>query len=270
LLSKRETTPEWYKEVRIDTITPFFEHSFFDEHYIMLYGFAEQRVNEEYKIRSFLLAETFFIKKNKNFEQLKQIVPSLTLNWDMDIHASRDHINYAYFGELYWADNMMKSSLETIYIPTGKKISIKRRLGREDISLIGKFRRIDIGTEIEQTQPERLSFDSEPTLIEYSWESESNIFKGYSEYYPSINMGKHFKLRAEPSKGVILDSNHKECFQCIDFKDQFFHNSFNYIRSDLIRSYMDDNNLALLYQVKQHSYEENVYNNRLRRFFILE
>lgn len=268
LLGKRDHDPEWYREVFIDSIAPLFEHSLKEDQYTMLHGFAEQRVNNEYKIRSFLMAETFLIEKNSKYEQLKQILPGQTFNWDSDLHSSKDHLSSAYFGELYWADNMPRSSLDEVLIPTGKMINIKRRIGREDIFVVNGSNIEDWGKLIEESRPEKLRFNSEPTLVEYLWESDSVFFKGYSEYYPSIKMGKYLNLKSDPSSGMILDSTLKECFQCIDLKEKYFQNSFNYIRSDLLKKYMQENNLALLYQVKQHSYDENFLHNRSMKFFI--
>ena len=61
-----------------------------------------------------------------------------------------------------------------------------------------------------------------------------------------------------------------ECFQCIHFDENYFQNDFNYLKSDLVRRYMKENDLALLYQVKQHSYDADLKHNRALKFFILE
>lgn len=270
LILNRENDLEWYKKSKIDSIYPLFEQLFDDEEYTMLHGMIEQRIDSEYKTRSFLLAETFFIKKNEYFEKIKQETSDLFFEWNLDIHFSPDRISNAYFGELYWADNMVEMPENNISIPTGKNIVIKRRVGRNDILYSNEYSREDIGKEIEETHPEKFRFDSEPTLVEYLWESDSIILKGYSEYYPSIKMGKTLLLKAEPGEGKILDSNLQECFHSIKFKEDFFENSFSYMRKDLLKKYMSDNNLALLYQVKQHSYDLDLQHNRTMKFFIIE
>jgi hypothetical protein len=84
-------------------------------------------------------------------------------------------------------------------------------------------------------------------------------------------MGKKLKLKADPKTGKILDNDLQEAYKCIHYEDdKFFKNTFNYMRSDLIKKYMEENNLALIYQVKQHSYDENLFHNRKLKFFIIE
>lgn len=236
----------------------------------MLYGMIEQRVNEEYKTRSYLLAETFFIRKNEHFEKVNEVSRIIFSDWDSDNHYSPDHLSRTYFGELYWGDNIAEYEDFNLYIPTGKKVIIKRIVQREDIFQESDYGREDIGKEVEEEHDERLNFQSESTLVEYLWESHSIILKGYGQYYPSLKMGKSIGLKADPMSGKILDSDLKVCFHCIEFRDQFFINEFNYMRSDLLRKYMHENNLALLYQVKQHSYDEDYRHNRSMKYFILE
>jgi hypothetical protein len=107
--------------------------------------------------------------------------------------------------------------------------------------------------------------------LNYLWESDSEVLKGSGEYFPSIKMGKDLNLKTEPSMGKIFDNDLQECFNCIEFANEnHFSNSMNYMRSDLLKQFMAENNLALLYQVKQHSYDENYEHNRILKFFILE
>lgn len=268
LIFNRENDPEWYKSIKIDSIYPLLEQLFNDEKYIMLHGMIEQRIDSEYKTRSFLLAETFFIKKNENFEIIKQSVSNHFFDWNLDIHYSPDRLRNTYFGELYWADNIIEMPMESIRIPTGEKIVVKRKLNRYDFLEDNNYDRV--GKEIKEIHTERLSFDSESTLVEYLWESDSKVLGGYSEYYPSIKMGKSLVLKADPCKGKILDSDLKECYYCIKFKEDLFENTFNYMRKDLLEKYMSDNNCALLFQVKQHSYDLDFQHNRTMKFFIIE
>lgn len=234
----------------------------------MLYGMIDQLINKEYKTRSFLLAQTFFIKRNEDFERIKKVVADKFFDWDLDINFSPDQLSQTYFGELYWADNIIEMPNDSIAIPTGEKIVYKRSINPNKILQDIYYSQEDVGKEIEETHPERLYFDSEPTLVEYFWESKSTILSGYSEYYPSIKMGKKLFLKSDPRKGKILDTNLNECFQCIEFKDDLFENTFNYMRKDLLEKYMSDNNLALLYQIKQHSYDGDLHHNRVMKFVI--
>ena len=270
LIVNSNNNPDWHTEVKIDSITPLFKNFFDNNEYTMLHGFVEQRINEEYKTRSFLLVETFFIKKNENFEKAKKVSEITFTDWDLDNHFSPDHLRHAYFGEMYWADNIDGEEKNSVYVPTGKKKIIKRGIQIHDVFKNPDYRREDIGGKIEEELDDRLYFESEPTLLEYLWESDSNILKGFGEYFPSIKMGKYLALKSEPERGEILDSNLNECFHCIDYREEFFKNKFNYMRSDLLKKYMSKNNLAILYQVKQHSYDEGYSHNRSMKFYIYE
>lgn len=268
LISNNGLNPVWYNEVKIDTIAPIFVHEFGGENYTMLYGLIEQRIDEEYSTRSYLLAETVFIKKNENFERASKAVDNQIFDWDADIHIPHSSLSKAYFGEFYWADNMVEYSDSSVSIPTGEAIIITRKLNIQDIFLSDNLNSQDIGKETNETHPKNFNFDSEPTLVEYLWESDNNVLKGNREYYPSINLGKELGLRPEPEKGKILDASLNECYHCIEYKDQRFENTFNYIRTDLLKSYMDKNNLALLYQVKQHSYNTSNHYRGLKLFIV--
>jgi hypothetical protein len=270
LLSHREINAEWYNETKIDTIIPFFEYSFANTSYVMLHGMVQQMLDKEYKVRSYLLVETFFIKNNKNVRRLKTAIANKVFDWDNDLHFSTDRLRNVYFGELYWADNFYEYEDTSISIPTGLIKESTRIIDFNDLRS-GTYSLDQVGENIKVSYPEKLTFESENTLAEYLWESNSKILHGFSEYLPSIKMGKELGLRAEPSKGKILDSNFKDSFQCVEHKDDnFFENIFNYMRTDLLRKYMRDNDLILLYQVKQHSYDENNEHNRRMKFYILD
>lgn len=271
LLAEKASNPEWYKEVFINTITTFLEIQFDSDKYIMLYGKIDQRLNEEYKVRSFLITDTFFVKKDNQIEKLKQSIANKVFSWDMEVHYPLERLRHVYFGELYWADNFYEYESETISIPTGDSFKVKRIINFNDIMRFGRYDLGDEGKEVEETHAEKLFFQSEATLSEYLWESEGKILKGHSEYYPSIKMGKELGLKAEPSNGKILDANLRDCYVCVEHKDKnFFSNEFNYMRSDLVRKYMSDNNLLLVYQVKQHSYDMDYQHNRSMMFYIIE
>lgn len=269
LLSKLEIDTKWYEEIKIDTIKYLFERNFEDNNFTMLYGFVEQRINEDYKVRSFLMIETVFIEKNQDFKKLKK--ESEILEWDLDIHISREHVYNAYFGELYWADTMPSVDFEDVFIPTGKSIKSKRKRTFKDLIRLGIIDRDNDSDEIEEITYNKIHFKSESTLMDYLWESNSEILKGFGEYFPSVKMGKSLKLKSDPQTGRILDDDLQEAYKCIHYEDdKFFKNTFNYMRRDLLKKYMEENNLALVYQVKQHSYDENYLHNRKLKFFVVE
>ena len=268
LIIDQSSNPKWYTEVKIDSVQFLFEYFFFGNAYIMLHGMIDQRINKEFKTRSYLLSETFFIQKNEHFEKAREVRKITFNDWNLDNHSSRDHLRKVYFGELYWADSIGERENNSVFIPTGEKILIKKRVQPPNIFQKPIYKQSDIN-EIEENYYEKINFQSQPTLAEFLWESDSLVLNGYSEYYPSIKMGKSLGLKADPISGKILDSDLKDCFNCIEFKDQFFENKFSYMRSDLLRKYMHENNLALLYQIKQHSYDEG-YGNRSMKYFIFE
>jgi len=267
LFEDRFNNPKWYDKILIDSIKGLFETKLEDD-YLMLYGFVEQRT-DEYKVRSFLMVETIFIEKNENFEKLKK--ESDFMDWNSDIYISRDHTGHSYFGELYWADTVPDSDINDVFVPTGEKISDKRKRTIHDIFNDEKLKRKDVGSEIEEIYDATILFSSEATLLDYLWESDSKLLKGFGEYFPSSKMGKYLNLKADCTTGRILDKDLKVAFKCIHYEDNsFFKNTFNYMRTDLVRKYMNENNLALLYQVKQHSYDEDLLHNRKLKFFVVE
>lgn len=261
---------KWHEEVLIDSISPLFYREFIDVKYIMLDGKVDQRLDEDYKTRSYLMVESCFIKKDDNFEYLKSSVLDKILDWDSDIHFANDHLSNVYFGELYWADNISESKDSFVSVETGKSITYKTVLDAKDVLWSNEYSYVDIGREVTETGKESLHIDAEPTLLNYSWETTSGVISGYSESYPSAKMGKALGLKADPRSGLILDCDLQECFICIDYKEDLFQNSFNYLRADLLSKYMNDNGLALLYQVKQHSYTPENNSNRAMKFYIID
>ena len=265
LLEDKLINQAWYNEIKIDLIKPLFKTEINGQDYTMLYGFVEQRIDDDYKVRSFLMIETMFVEKNKDLELLKK--ESDLFEWENATRVYREHIYKAYFGELYWADTNYEYEREEIDIPTGEVLNIQRKP-----SFYESIRDREVPKEdIEENVFKKLWFNAESTLLDYLWETNSELLKGFGEYFPSVRMGRFLNLKADPQSGKILDHNLNEAYKCIHFEDEtFFKNTFNYMRSDLIKKYLDANNLSIVYQVKQHSYDENYLHNRKLKFFIVE
>jgi len=261
--------PNWNDKVRIDSLIPLLEYNLDSKPYIMLNGMVDQRTDDEYKIRSFLLLESCFVKRSDEFYKLGRASHTLS-NWKLDNHLPVDNVRHSYFGELYWADNMRENSYDSVRIPTNKIVNTSRTLTIHDIFSSDEFKRSDIGREISELKEERIWLEAESSIVDYLWESDSKIIDGHSEFYPSVKMGKQLKLKADPTTGRILDSDLYECFQTIEYKKDFFSNTFSYMRSDLLRKYMKDNDLVLMYQIKQHSYDNDRPHNRSMKFIFLE
>lgn len=271
LLSNRANNSEWYKEIFIDKSIECIKQIFEDEDYIMLNGFIDQRLNDDYKVRSLLIIETVFINKNENFE--KAIGDSLNkiYDWKSEVSISNDHIRGTYFGELYWGDNVAQNSEPYVRMPTGRLINIESVLRPIDIfSREEEYTIEDIGKTIHREEEEEFYFEAEATMAEFLWETNSNVIEGFSENYPSVKMGKELKLVADPLTGNILDRDLKQCYKSVIYKEGFNSQSFNYLKKELLKEYMDNNNLALLFQIKQHSYDENFDHTRKLKFFIFD
>lgn len=266
LIVEREGNSDWYKHIMIDSVKNLFEQTILDSPHIMLYGKINQQINSEYKTRSYIIIDSFFIKKNSEFDEVKNTVSNYDFNWDLDTHGSTESFSSNYFGELYWADTMPDNIVTSqIAVPTGEKqiIKVNERpypfLLQEDEEYL-----------VDKEVSVNAWFDWEPTLGEYRWESDSILLKGFWEYYPSVKLARSLKLVADPQSGKVLAEDLTECFQCIHFDENYFQNDFNYLKSDLVRKYMVENDLALLYQVKQHSYDVDLKHNRILKFFVLE
>ena len=268
LLKDRSTNPKWYNNVVIDNTFEIFQQKFDNEEYVLLNGFIEQRMNDEYKIRSLLIIETIFINKTEYIKDISGIFNKV-FEWDSGINIHKDYIRRTYFGEMFWADNVAQNSENYVFIPTGKIIDVEKNLSVHDVLYSeGKFSYEDIGKVITEQREEKLQFQAESTISEFLWETDSNIIEGFSEFYPSIKMAKDLSLVVDPISGNILDKNLEICYKTVHYNNNS--QDFNYFKKELLKDYMSKNNLALLFQVKQHSYDENYDHNRKLKFYFLD
>ena len=268
LFDKIEENPKWFEEIKIDSVEQLFNYDFDGDNYTMLYGFIEQRLNKDsYDVRSFLMIESVLVDKDE-ITQLKDI-KHLRNNWNGDIHSTSPYLYQVYFGELYWADSVPILKRNDVYIP----ISVRKEtitLSSEDILLYDEYRNNVIGDVVEREILGNRGVSSEPTLMEYRWESDSKTLKGFGEFIPSSNIGRYLNLKVDPATTQILDSELNPAYKCIIHEDnkEYFKNNFNYLRKDLLKKYLEDNNLVVLYQVKQHSYDKSLKHNRAMKYFI--
>jgi len=266
LKEKKENSKNWNHIDKIDLCTSLFDQDFDGNSYKMLYGFIDQRLDKSYDTRSFLMINTLLIDKNQLIN-LKSLNGKLYC-WDHDIHMSPNYLYNVYFGELYWADTLPILKQTNEFIPNGLFKQEKKILNERDLNKL-EYRKRKIGEEVIYDLPEKVDVNSEPTLMDFIWESNSKTFEHFSEHIPSVNIGKSLGLKPDCETGKILDSELNESYKCIEFKDSnHFSNNFNYLRSDLLQQYMDEKNLTLLYQVKQFSYGKDLYHYRKLKFFI--
>jgi hypothetical protein len=269
LMAEAANDPNWNQQVKIELLFPLIQQNIAGNNYTMLYGKVDQRLNEEYKTRSFLLAESFFIARNAKTDAFKKTSLRKVHDWKNDVSFYKDDIRHIYFGELYWLGITDSDDDYTANLPTGEIGKRKRRVSPYD-TFSREIPVEKINTIIEEEYEKTLNVAVQSSLCEYLWETNSEVFPGFSEYFPSVKMGKSLKLKVDPATGRILDENLDPCFEVIKYENhEYFGNDFNYMRSDLLKKYMEENNLTLVLQIKQHSYTEAMNHNRSMQYFLL-
>lgn len=210
-----------YEESKLVWIQDFEEGNF-----TLVKGYLEQKPDKSYDVRTFLLIESFLVNKDE-IEGNEQNIINRNFNWNHDLHANA-YLNHVYFGELYWADNIPDGETSGEAIPT--------------LNDAGKI--------------DRRVYTIESTNTEYLWESNSNIFKTLSGNIPSPNIGKYLKLKADAENFQILDNGGNLAFKSCEFEEpDLIKQELDYFRTDLLKKYMDEKGLLLMYQIKQHTYD---------------
>lgn len=261
----------WQMEEKVENIEPHLVREFDGVSYVMLKGVVEQRVNEGYKVRSFVMVESCFVKKSQDFDRLKDEICPQTFSWDRDLHLSPAYDSSVYFGEYYWCDNQVDGDIDHYSVKTGRQTIVKRKVRSRDLfNDIFGFTMDDVGREVDFTVDEFIGFEGEPTLIQYLNESGSQAFKGFSMYIPTAKMGKYLGLKADPSSGLIVDDELQPCLITVDYEQDLIKNEATYMRADLLKKYMDDHGYAVMYQNKQHSYDVNTPHCRIMKYAVWE
>ena len=265
LKEKRKGNQNWNEIDKIDLVKNLFSQSFESEEYTLLYGFIDQKQDDSYDTRSFLKIESIFIDR-ESLENIVDIENKL-YEWDDGVDASPSYLYDVYFGELYWADSV--PSIKKIFesFPTGRLVMGEKYLTNRDL-IKKEYKDFKTGKVVDAELPEKIGVETEPTLMDYRWESNSELFKTFSEFVPSANLGKALCLRPDCITGNILDNDLNIATKSIEFENENFYSSnYNFLRTDLLNSYMGKNNLALIYQVKQFSYDKLSQSRKLK-FFI--
>jgi hypothetical protein len=226
LLQHKNEKESWTEKPIYEESKLIWNQDFEEGNFTLVKGYLEQRPNKSYDVRTFLLIESFLVKKDE-IEGNEQNIINQEFDWNHDLH-SNNHLSNVYFGELYWADNIPEGIISNESIPT--------------LNAQGKI--------------ERRVYTIESTNTEYLWESDSDIFKTLSGNIPSSNLGKYLKLKADAENFQILDEAGSLAFKSNHFEDtDLIRQDLDYIRTDLLNKYMDENNLVLMYQIKQHTYD---------------
>lgn len=253
LFAHRDDTQDWVYKSMYESVSSLFVN----KEFTMLSGFINQRESESYDTRSFLLINSFFVKKASISNKIEDILKR-EFDWKEDVITSRSSLSKVYFGELYWADNIPTLILNHKDLPLEDEEEIERMITPYDIMHYPeKYKYEDLNKFIKITKKKRISFEFEPTQIDYSWESNSKIIPTISSTIPSTNIGIQLGLRADTSNAQLLDRNNILATKSFEFEENHYSQNFEYLRSDLLAEYMEKNDFLLVYQVKQHTYDRN-------------
>ncbi|WP_034925169.1 ATP-binding protein [Gillisia sp. CAL575] len=215
------TGKSFYEESKL-----VWNQDFNEGNFTLLKGYLEQKLDESYDVRSFILIESFLVKKDEIISNVKNII-NQEINWSHDLDT-KDYLSHVYFGELYWTDNIPKGVISEESIPT-----------------------LNDNGEIEH-----IAYTIEATTTEYVWESNSEIFKTLSGNIPSPNIGKHLNLKANAKDFQIINEDGSLAFKSYQYLEpDLIRQNLDYLRTDLLKKYMEDKDLVLLYQIKQHTYD---------------
>lgn len=228
-----------------------------NENFSLLSGFINQRPNESYDSRSFLIIESFFIKRESISGDINDIL-NRNFDWRNDVVSNNSSLSNIYFGELYWADNIPINEMDWKNLPLIEEEEVDYIVKPLDfIHYPDLYKKDEIGNRIKRKQNKQITFEYEQTVIGYLWESDSKVIPTISSTIPSTNIGKNLGLKADVSNLQILDVNNTLACKSFEFKEKFYDQNFEYFRTDLLKEYMAKNDFLLVYQVKQHTYDRN-------------
>ncbi|MCO6148946.1 ATP-binding protein [Flavobacterium sp. NRK1] len=253
LFSHKDRTQDWVYKPMYDSVFDLLENGDFT----LLSGFINQRETESYDSRSFLLINSFFVKKDTILGDIKNIF-NREYDWREDVITSNSSLSKVYFGELYWADNIPPIVLNHSDLPTEEDVEIDHMVTPMDIfHYPEKYKEEDLNKFVKKIKKKRISFEYEPTLIDYLWESNSKIIPTISSTIPNINIGKQLDLRADVTRLQVLDNNNTLAHKSFEFEENYYAQNFEYFRTDLLIEYIEKNGYLLVYQIKQHTYDRN-------------
>ena len=118
----------------------------------------------------------------------------------------------------------------------------------------------DVGKEIKETVPKTCHFEYETALIDFLWETDSEQIPTLSCTIVSPNIGRHLQLTVDSATTTILDKDLQPCFKEYYTEYELNSENFHYFRTDLLEKYLGETNQLLMYQIKQHTYDQAVAN----------
>ncbi len=222
--------------------------------YTLLSAFVDQKLDENYKTRSWVEAKSFFVDKDKVTPYIEEI-ENKEYDWKDSLNDG-GMLSKTYFGELYWADNIPDLKKEWGSLPLESTIEVTRKITHFEVRESGEFNYEDIGKEKTETVNKKCSFEYEPTLLDFLWESSSDNSASLRCDIPSPNIGKHLQLTVNSRDAQILNSNLEVCFKKYFYEYGHNSDSFHFFKTDLLKNYLEDTNQLLMYQLKQHTYDQ--------------
>ena len=242
---------DWINQPKYNVLEPLYEK----DDYTLLSAFVDQKLDEKYKTRSWVEARSFFVNKDHVINHIDDI-ENREFDWKEDLHGGGS-LSKVYFGELYWADTVPKVNKDTHNTSLLVTKEITRTISDLEVRESGEFNYEDVGKEVTETINETCHFEYEQTLIDFLWESDSKQIPTLRCDIPSPNIGRYLKLTVDSSNTEILDSNLELCFKEYFTEYQLNSENFHYFRTDLLKKYLEETNQVLMYQLKQHTYDQS-------------
>ncbi len=241
---------DWINEANYYVLDEMYEK----DDYTLLSADIEQKLDEKYKTRSWIKAQAYFVNKEQVIAHIDKL-ENREFDWKFDLHGNGS-ISKTYFGELYWADNVPVIKKDSHHLPLAITKEIERTIDEMEIRESGNFNYEDIGKVVKETVNETCYFEYEPATMDYLWESDSKLIPSLRCDIPATSIGKHLKLTVDSANVKILDPNLKLCFKEYLTEYELNSENFHYFRTDLLKKYLEETNQVLMYQIKQHTYDQ--------------
>ena len=255
LLAHKSDDPSWTEKEMYDLSKRVWNYKFKEGDFTLLKGQLIQKLDNSHDVESYLLIDAFLVSKQDLESEIENIA-NRNFDWNDDFSTSGGNLTHVYFGELYWADSIPILELSTESISTGEKVTKEYTITPENYFDFPREYRKEFGEKIQIERDEKLVFDALPAYMEYSWESDSNVYSSIRDIIPVSNIGKYLGLKSDPKNLLILDKDGLLASKVVKFKhEEMIEQSLNYLRTDLLRKYLDENDLVLMYQIKQHTYD---------------
>lgn len=253
LLAHKCNDPSWTKKELYDLTKKIWNYHFFEYDFTLLKGSLIQKQDDSYDVESYLLIESFLLNKADIVGKEESLI-NKNHDWVNEFSVGQDSLFNVYHGELYWADSIPTPTTSQEVITADEIVDDDTELGFLD-RLNLRYCRNDISGD-RDIQVGKLSRSALPTVIEYVWETDSNIYPSLRDHIPSPNIGRFLGLKSDPQRLTILDKDGVTACKTIKYsKDNEIDQNLNYLRSDLLHKYLEENNLVLVYQIKQHTYD---------------